>query len=266
MTLGEKIRLARLDAGLSQRQLCGDVITRNMLSQIEHGTAKPSVKTLQYLASKLEKPMAYFLEDRLSPNEDVMETARAAYDGADFAAAWEALKRYRQPDHIYDREKARLEKLTVLSLAESAAAQGREPYARELLELGARLPYASQESQRRTLLLRGRLEPENLPDICKRLPDLDEELILRAKGALFSGNPRRAAQLLDAAENQAAPLWCLIRGQTCMAQGEFSHAARHFHGAESAYSKDCAAHLETCYRELGDFKKAYFYACKQREK
>ena len=39
MELGEKLRQARLAAGLSQRQLCGDVITRNMLSQIESGAA-----------------------------------------------------------------------------------------------------------------------------------------------------------------------------------------------------------------------------------
>ena len=47
MELGEKLRQARLEAGLSQRQLCGEDITRNMLSQIEHGSAKPSMKTLQ---------------------------------------------------------------------------------------------------------------------------------------------------------------------------------------------------------------------------
>ena len=29
MELGEKLRNARLEAGLSQRQLCGDAITRN---------------------------------------------------------------------------------------------------------------------------------------------------------------------------------------------------------------------------------------------
>ena len=51
MELGEKLRLARQEAGLSQRQLCGDVITRNMLSQIENGSAKPSMETLRYSAS-----------------------------------------------------------------------------------------------------------------------------------------------------------------------------------------------------------------------
>ena len=54
MTLGEKLKQARLDAGLSPRQLCGDVITRNMLSQIENGSARPSMATLSYLASRLE--------------------------------------------------------------------------------------------------------------------------------------------------------------------------------------------------------------------
>ena len=53
MELGERLRQARINAGLSQRQLCGDEITRNMLSQIEHGTCNPSVSTLCYLAKRL---------------------------------------------------------------------------------------------------------------------------------------------------------------------------------------------------------------------
>ena len=60
MGLGEKLRLARQEAGLSQRALCGGEITRNMLSQIEHGTARPSMKTLQYLATRLGKPVSTF--------------------------------------------------------------------------------------------------------------------------------------------------------------------------------------------------------------
>ena len=65
MELGEKLKQARLDAGLSQRQLCGDTITRNMLSQIENGTANPSVATLQVLANRLGKPITYFREEEL---------------------------------------------------------------------------------------------------------------------------------------------------------------------------------------------------------
>ena len=60
MELGEKLRQARLRLGLSQRQVCGDQITRNMLSRIENGAARPSMKTLGCLAARLGKPVSYF--------------------------------------------------------------------------------------------------------------------------------------------------------------------------------------------------------------
>ncbi|MBQ9167969.1 MAG: helix-turn-helix transcriptional regulator, partial [Oscillospiraceae bacterium] len=89
MELGQRIRQARLEAGLSQRQLCGDEITRNMLSQIENGSAHPSMTTLRYLAERLGKSISYFLEEEAvtSPNQSVMAQARQSYDGADYEAA-----------------------------------------------------------------------------------------------------------------------------------------------------------------------------------
>ncbi len=54
MKLGEKIRLARLNAGMTQTELAGDFITRNMLSQIENGLAMPSLQTALYIADRLE--------------------------------------------------------------------------------------------------------------------------------------------------------------------------------------------------------------------
>ena len=61
MEISQKLKQARLDAGLSQKALCGDRITRNMLSQIENGSARPSMDTLRYLAGQLGKPISYFL-------------------------------------------------------------------------------------------------------------------------------------------------------------------------------------------------------------
>ena len=58
--LGEKIRHLRLQLGITQRDLAGDKITRNMLSLIESGTASPSVSTLVYIAERLETPAGYF--------------------------------------------------------------------------------------------------------------------------------------------------------------------------------------------------------------
>ncbi len=64
MTLGEKIKKARLDAGMTQSALAGDFITRNMLSQIENGNATPSVQTIQYISEKLSIPAGYFISDK----------------------------------------------------------------------------------------------------------------------------------------------------------------------------------------------------------
>ena len=63
MTLGERIKTARISAGLSQSELAGEQITRNMLSAIETDKATPSLATLNHIATKLELPMTYFFSD-----------------------------------------------------------------------------------------------------------------------------------------------------------------------------------------------------------
>lgn len=63
MTLGNKIKRARLEAGMTQAQLAGENITRNMLSLIENDNAEPSMKTIRYLADRLSLPVGYFLSE-----------------------------------------------------------------------------------------------------------------------------------------------------------------------------------------------------------
>ena len=53
MSIGSRIYEARLEANLSQRELAGEQITRNMLSLMEHGKTQPSLETLTYLAQRL---------------------------------------------------------------------------------------------------------------------------------------------------------------------------------------------------------------------
>ncbi|MBQ9996709.1 MAG: helix-turn-helix domain-containing protein [Clostridia bacterium] len=58
--LGERIRELRLRLGITQKELAGDRITRNMLSLIESGNASPSVSTLLYIAERLGTSAGYF--------------------------------------------------------------------------------------------------------------------------------------------------------------------------------------------------------------
>ena len=50
MQIGEKIKMLRQSKLMTQSELAGNHITRNMLSSIEHGTALPSLSTALYIA------------------------------------------------------------------------------------------------------------------------------------------------------------------------------------------------------------------------
>ncbi len=61
--LGEKIRILRKRRGMTQSELCGGFITRNMLSRIETGAAMPSLETLLYIADRLEISPGWLIDD-----------------------------------------------------------------------------------------------------------------------------------------------------------------------------------------------------------
>ena len=262
MELGQKLRQARQEAGLSQRQLCGDIITRNMLSQIEHGTARPSMETLQALAVRLEKPVSYFLEENaaMSPNQDLLEQARMAEP----AEAWLILKGFRHPDPVLSWEWKCRSFLAALAAAEQAVLAGKRPYARQLLEEAAEFDHGIPELERKRLLLLAALAEAEKTEIIRRLPSIDEELLLRAEAALLEKESQRAVDLLQAVENRENPGWYLLMGPAQMQKKEYVQAVVSLQKAEKARPEVCLPLLEECFRELGDFKQAYVYACKQR--
>ena len=263
MELGQRLKQARLEVGLSQRQLCGDTITRNMLSQIENGSARPSMDTLQYLATRLGKPIFYFLEEQAvtSPNQAIMEQARSAPP----AEALVILKEYQAPDAVFDRERWLLEALACLTLAEEALMDTRTGYAATLLQqaaaAGRQTPYYTPDLERRRLLLCHKAKANSAKELISLLPDNTEELLLRAEAALMTGAFHRCGQLLDAAE-QRNTAWHFLRGEAYLWEKDYEKAAGEY--LLSQENNRTFARLEQCYRELEDYKKAYEYACKQR--
>ena len=270
MELGQRLKQARLEAGMSQRQLCGEEITRNMLSQIENGSARPSMATLQYLAGRLGKTVSYFLEEDvvLSPNQKVMAQARDAWKHRNYASVLEALTCYQPQDTTYDEERYFLEALAGIALAEDAIKQGKLPYAFSLLDAagkaGQHTPYYTYANERQRILLLGETGMAKPEELVKHLPPDDRELLLRAEAAFNSKNLPLCETLLDAALNQTAPHWNLLRGETYFAAGSFARAAECYLLAEDSFPRKVIPRLEHCFRELEDYKRAYEYACKQR--
>ena len=269
MELGEKLRQARLEAGLSQRQLCGEEITRNMLSLIEHGAAKPSMQTLKYLAGRLGKPVSFFLEEEaeVSPNQALMARARASYDLDRPEEVLELLEDYREPDALCDRERQLLQTLARLRLGEKALSEDRRPYARQLLEPETPQGVYCREAleRQRRMLLASMGEVDQRAQVAE-LPSIDPELLLRARAALAAGRPQRALGLLSALEEDPEPSTELLMGRALAEAGNWGKALHYLHRAEKTLPAEAAFWLERCYRELEDYKQAYFYACKRREK
>ena len=102
-TLGKKIRDLRISRGLTQTDLAGDRITRNMLSLIENGSASPSVSTLIYLAERLDVPAGYFIprdereEERLF-RLTFIEELRKAFGERDWKKCVELCRDTTSPD------------------------------------------------------------------------------------------------------------------------------------------------------------------------
>lgn len=62
MTLGEKIRAARIEQRLTQEQLAGRDFTKSYISELERGARTPRLTTLKILARRLGRPLSHFLD------------------------------------------------------------------------------------------------------------------------------------------------------------------------------------------------------------
>jgi tetratricopeptide (TPR) repeat protein len=66
--LGDRLRLLRVAAGLTQTELAGDRFSKEYVSQIERGKTRPTAETIEWLAQRLEVDAA-FLSSGVSTDE-----------------------------------------------------------------------------------------------------------------------------------------------------------------------------------------------------
>lgn len=241
MTLGQRILQARQEAGLSQRALAGQEITRNMLSALEHDNANPSLSTLQLLAKRLGKSVSWLLGE-----EDPLAPAWEAFDRGEFRRCRELLA------GSTDRQGLLLLSLATVREAEQAVREGRLPYGAALLEGFAPAPELSVERQ--LALLRARCDVRQADAIGE-----DDALLLKAEAALLDGRTDDAERYLQALDHRDGG-WHRLMGELCFRRGDYPAAADHFHRCEDRF--DVRERLEICYREQGDYKMAYYYAKK----
>ncbi len=129
--LGKRIKEARLARKMTQADVVGDFITRNMLSQIESGTANPSVKTLTYLAKVLQLPVNYLLPDELETFDDsenavlkdfeALNKMKNAFRRGEYSAAAEIAAPFATEDSVIYDEACALLARAYLEMAKGSA-------------------------------------------------------------------------------------------------------------------------------------------------
>lgn len=66
-TLGQRLRRARRERGLSQEALAEPEFTKGYISALERGAVRPSLKALELLARRLERPIGEFIGAASAP-------------------------------------------------------------------------------------------------------------------------------------------------------------------------------------------------------
>lgn len=123
MNIGKKIKQLRLRRQMTQNELAGEQVSRNMLSLIENGKAVPSLQTLEAFAERLKVTPAFLLaereEERVLLKQQTMKDVRLAYSGRNFRIAADLCRK------LYDMGMAKDDE-TDLILAECLFENARE--------------------------------------------------------------------------------------------------------------------------------------------
>ena len=155
VTLGERVRVARRELGLSQAQLAGEELTKGFISQVEAGLVRPSLRSLQIIASRLGRSLDYFIGDEslAGAKRRVFHrlAAQAAVERRDWAAVrHEAMSALAQQPQ--GAERATL--LRYLALADTA--EGRREQAFERIAEAMSLIDANSDATELAHLLHAR--------------------------------------------------------------------------------------------------------------
>jgi transcriptional regulator with XRE-family HTH domain len=110
----ERVREARLEAGLSLAQVAGDDVSRTFIHFVERGVSRPSRKILALIARRTGKPISYFLAQppgNAQPNANLAADLTRVADGA---------KRFATVNRLtaVEREAMKLVELTLRQAAE----------------------------------------------------------------------------------------------------------------------------------------------------
>lgn len=280
--IGKRIKLIRKRLKMTQQELAGKEITRNMLSRIENGYALPSLSTLIYIAERLSVPCACLLDDTALDDHMRAEIVRRAHEYMKNNEFAEALELVSNSDIPADDEITLIIIECDLALARSLTSKHKyfEAY-QKLTDASARTSstiYSSAGSgyisnlyqglaKRMLPLTKGGPEVPPSPDFDKYI---DLYLYIRLLDFFDNGQIIKAVNLASICEIGDRILSAHIAAKLDMANGRYAEAASKLgqivesekaaptpHGSLMLYR--IYGDLEQCAKSENDYVLAYTY-------
>lgn len=281
LEIGKRIRALRLSQSLTQADVCGESITRNMLSLIENGNASPSLPTLIYLSQRLGVPVGYFFstsEEEISAYAKMsrIHDIRQLFRDTEYTACIDLCRTLPHPDDEIRRILAEC----YLALGAAACQQKTLATAESYLNNAQKIltanplgtdPLASTvdfllhliQGVTSARISRDLWDASRYP--CSRVPS-EFFVYLRTLELISDGDISKADAITETGLIRASHYLDLIAAKKLMASGKHKDAAPILQklliaqdvGFFTAFRALSA--LEDCASTLGDFKNAYHYS------
>ena len=273
MTAGEKIRERRLACSLTQTELAGDQMTRNMISEIESGKAMPSLKAAKYLAAKLGVSIDYLLTPARSIEEENLAVWFPKVEALFLAGKYEEaiLVAHEKLAGVKSETLAYLLASAHLYAAEACAAGGSvhtaETHLTELETCMKETRFDVSHLQARAILVHALVSDPITPKYALNEDDYRTASDAATKEELYHyirddwEYPYRTE--VYAKHMEAKRLMKEYRFQEAIGTLESAADTRYSEKISVLLLYRIYADLETCYRERKDYENAYRYAAKR---
>lgn len=287
MKLGDKIKKARIEAKMTQKELADGKITRNMLSQIENGKATPSVSTLNHITDKLGLPGGYFFADA---NDEIsfkkslyISDIKDVYLKKNYSDALTLCQAH------YEKEDDEL----LLIAAESALMLGISKYNDGQLDLSSdylaqALKYSkecrystewikSSASKYINLIREIVYLPGDVNDDTDSLssPEFEQQLVYYKIAKMIDSGDNDSAMILVRNKELTDPIYLLhVKAKLDIKHGNYITALSYLHTIISEHDVSTIdsvllfkiySDLELCYKETEDYQNAYVYSEQKNE-
>lgn len=247
--------MLRIERKITQQELVGDFITRNMLSQIENDTASPSIKTLQFLADGLGVPLSYLMQTEqdsqygteFETSESIHSRAKKMFLSGDYVNFIDTAEKNPEILAEYKEENLFLG-LAYLECAEKHFKDGNLNECAVCCEKALKLDFndckfAKKQIKKHAELYKNLCDAESTDSYAFLQSVLDDNSLCRyniasAKQALGVNDAEKALEYLKEAER--------------IVQENEAHP----------YLSEIYKAFEICYVMLDDYKNAHFYSSK----